>query len=71
MCPSYLKLFFLCTFRYITVLGVIGLLAQYVAVPFFAEKLKFHDSTISLMDAATSCINQFVLAFATAEYMVK
>ena len=57
--------------RYITVLGVIGLLAQYVAVPFFAEKLKFHDSTISLMDAGTSCINQFILAFATAEYLVK
>ncbi len=58
------------TFRYITVLGVIGLLAQYLAVPFFAEKLKLHDSTISLMDAGTSCINQFIIAFATAEYMV-
>ena len=49
---------------------MIGLLAQYVAVPFFSERLKFHDSTISLMDAVTSCINQFILAFATAEWVV-
>jgi hypothetical protein len=57
--------------RFITVVGVIGLLAQYVAVPFFTDKLKLHDSTISLMDTATNCINQFILAFATAEWMVK
>jgi hypothetical protein len=57
-------------YRFITVLGVFGLLAQYVAVPLLSEKLKFHDSTISLMDAGTSCINQFIVAFATAEYLV-
>ena len=53
-----------------TALGVIGLVSQYIAVPLLSEKLKFHDSTIALMDAFTSCINQFIMAFATAEYMV-
>ena len=57
-------------FRYITILGIIGLLAQYIGVPFLSDKLKCHDSTIALLDAGTSCINQFILAFATAEYVV-
>ena len=35
--------------RYTTILGVIGLLAQYVAVPVLANKVKLHDSTISLL----------------------
>ena len=56
--------------RFITILGVIGLLSQYLVVPLLSERLKFHDSTISLMDAVTSCINQFIVAFATQEWMV-
>jgi len=57
--------------RFITILGVIGLFAEYIAVPLMSEKFKFHDSTIALLDAATSCINQFILAFALAEYLVR
>ena len=57
-------------FRYTSILGVMGLLAQYIGVPFLAERMKFHDSTISLIDATTSILNQFVIAFAVNEWML-
>ena len=34
---------------YGTALGFIGMFAQIVALPFMANKLKLHDSTISLL----------------------
>ena len=39
--------------RYTTILGVFGLLGQYVAVPTLSKKFQLHDTTISLIDAAT------------------
>ena len=42
--------------RYTTILGVIGLLAQYIAVPILANKVKLHDSTISLLGKLKSNI---------------
>jgi hypothetical protein len=39
--------------RYTTILGCIGVLSQYIAVPALSERLKLHDSTISLLDAIT------------------
>ena len=38
---------------YTTTLGVFGLIAQYVVVPILSKRFKLHDSTISLIDAAT------------------
>lgn len=35
--------------RYTTTLGVIGLLAQYIAVPFLTAKLNFQDYTIAML----------------------
>lgn len=35
--------------RFTTIMGVIGLIAQYIVVPFLSNKLKLHDSTISLL----------------------
>lgn len=60
-----------CFFRFITIVGVIGLFGEYIAVPLLSERFKFHDSSIALLDAATSCVNQFILAFAMAEYLVR
>ena len=34
---------------YTSYLGAIGLLSQYIIVPVMANKLKLHDSTISLL----------------------
>lgn len=34
--------------RMITIFGVFGLFAQYIAVPFFSRRLKWKDSSISL-----------------------
>ena len=39
--------------RYTTILGVIGILAQYIVVPTLSERFKLHDATISLLDALT------------------
>ena len=39
--------------RYTTILGVFGLLAQYIFVPFLSTRLKLHDTTISLLDVVT------------------
>ena len=34
---------------YTSFLGAIGLIAQYIIVPILANKMKLHDSTISLL----------------------
>ncbi len=46
--------------RYSTIVGVIGIIAQYITVPLFSEKFKLHDSTIVLIDIA-GCFIQTVL----------
>jgi PCFT/HCP family folate transporter-like MFS transporter 1/3 len=56
--------------RYTSILGLIGLLSQYIAVPLLANKAKIHDSTISLLETFTSIINLFILAFAVNEWML-
>ena len=43
--------------RYTTILGVFGLLAQYLFVPFLSNFLKLHDTTISLLDVVTRYVN--------------
>ena len=43
--------------RYITILGVMGMLAQYIVVPVLSQRFKFHDCTISLIDAITRYYN--------------
>ena len=35
--------------RYTSILGCLGLIAQYALVPLLSSKLKLHDSTISIM----------------------
>lgn len=56
--------------RFTTILGFIAIVSQYVAIPFLSEKLKLHDSTISLIDMTTSFFNQFVIAFSVNEWML-
>ena len=47
--------------RYITICGVLGMLAQYVVVPVLSQRFKFHDCTISLIDAVTRYILKFIM----------
>ena len=41
-----------------------------MAVPFLANKLKLHDSVISLLETFTSIINLFIVAFVQNEWML-
>lgn len=56
--------------RYTTILGVFGLLAQYIFVPFLSTRLKLHDTTISSLDVVTSFVNCFIIAFCTEEWQL-
>ena len=53
-----------------TIVGVIGIVAQYITIPLFSEKFKFRDSTIILIDISGCLIQTIILACATAEWMV-
>ena len=49
---------------------MIGLLSQYIAVPFLVINLKLHDSSISLLESLTSIFNLLMLAFVQNEWML-
>ena len=56
--------------RYSTVVGVIGIVAQYVTIPILSERLKLHDSTIILIDIGGCFIQTVILACIQAEWML-
>ena len=39
--------------RYTSILGLIGLLSQYIVIPFLVNKIKLRDSTISMLESST------------------
>ena len=55
---------------YTVVLGVIGMTAQFIAIPLLSEKLKLRDSTIIIIDITGCFINTVILSLATATWMV-
>ena len=56
--------------RYLTVIGVIGIIAQYITVPIMSEKLKLHDATITLIDITGCFFQTLIVAFVQAEWML-
>lgn len=56
--------------RYSTIVGVIGIVAQYITIPILSEKLKLRDSTIVLLDITGCFIQTVILACATSEWML-
>ena len=52
------------------VVGVVGLAAQYIAIPLLSEKLKLRDSTIIIIDITGCFIQTVILSLATATWMV-
>ncbi|XP_059079165.1 lysosomal proton-coupled steroid conjugate and bile acid symporter SLC46A3-like [Tigriopus californicus] len=52
---------------YIAVFGFVGLFTQYVAVPFFTEDCKFHDTTLAILAVIGCAIQQIIVAFSTRE----
>lgn len=56
--------------RYMSILGLIGLLSQYIVIPFLVNKIKLRDSTISMLESSTSIINLLILAFVHNEWML-
>ena len=50
--------------------GVVGLAANFIAVPLLSEKLKLRDSTIIIMDITGCFIQTIILSMATATWMV-
>ena len=55
---------------YTTVLSVIGLASQFIVVPILSNKLRLHDTTISIMETVTSIINLLILAFVRNTWML-
>ena len=55
---------------YKIVLGVVGMTAQYIAIPLLSEKLKLRDSTIIIIDITGCFIQTVILSIATATWMV-
>ncbi len=53
-----------------TVVGVVGVVAQYVTLLVFVEKFKFRDSTIVFVDNLGCLIQTLVFIFATAVWTV-
>ena len=49
--------------KYTVVVGVIGIVSQFVFVPFFSSKLKLRDSVISVIDLTGEILLLFSLAF--------
>ena len=56
--------------RYTSILGLIGLLSQYVVIPFLVNQFRLRDSTISMLESSTSIINLLILAFVHNEWML-
>ncbi len=56
--------------RYSTIVGVIGIVAQYITVPLFSEKFHLHDSTIVLIDIAGCFVQTVLLIFVQGEWML-
>jgi hypothetical protein len=54
--------------RFSTIVGVIGIVAQYITIPLFSEKFGLRDSTIILIDIAGCFIQTIILTVATAEW---
>ena len=52
------------------VVGVVGLAAQYIAIPLLSEKLHLRDSTIIIIDITGCFIQTVILSLATATWMV-
>ena len=50
--------------------GVVGLAANFIAVPLLSVKLKLRDSTIIIMDITGCFIQTIILSMATATWMV-
>ena len=56
--------------RFTTIVGVIGIVAQYITIPILSERLKLHDATIILMDITGCFIQTLIVAFVKAEWML-
>ena len=56
--------------RYTSILGLIGLLSQYIVIPFLVNKIKLRDSTISMLESSTSIINLLILVFVHNDWML-
>ena len=54
-----------------TTLGFIGLFGQYIAVPILSGWLRLHDSTISLIDAVTRYVYQYLCLFTIFGFVYK
>ena len=50
--------------------GVVGMAAQYTAIPILSEKLKLQDSTIIMLDFGGCFIQMIIMALATTTWMV-
>jgi Na+/melibiose symporter-like transporter len=56
--------------RYMTAAGILGVLAHLLIIPFLTSKLKWHDTTIMAVSAASVFANQFFVAFASVEWVL-
>lgn len=56
--------------RYTTILGMVGVGAQYVVMPILSKYFRLRDTTILLMNVVGCIINHLVIAFATAEWQL-
>lgn len=56
--------------RYLTVIGSIGIVAQYITIPILSECFHFHDATIIIMDITGCFIQTLIVANVKAEWML-
>ncbi len=56
--------------RYSTIVGVIGIIAQYITVPVMSKIFRLHDSTIILIDIGGCFVQAIIIACVKAEWML-
>lgn len=56
--------------RLSVIVGCIGIVTQYVMIPFLSHKVGLRDITITIIDMLTSLVNSLVMAFAVSEWML-
>ena len=57
-------------FRYTTVIGIVGIVAQYITIPIMSEKFKIRDSFIIVMDISGCFFQSLIMAFVKYEWML-
>ena len=56
--------------KYNVVFSLLGILAQYIAVPVLTEKFRIRDSTLGALAWLTIAVSAVIMALATAEWLI-